>query len=178
MEEREILSRTDLNYIQGQVITPEEIAESRFMKAEIDMDAYNIDFDEREAQEELEENDEERNQELLGMVNDAFENHQKLTLENQEKAQIEQQTKEEKTDAQPVINVNVEQPDIKVESPTINNNIPESDKTLENEIKTRLDNIEKSKTATEIKELSAKIDETQKSIEKKIEDIDLEIDFE
>lgn len=50
-ETRKLQADIDNIYIQGQVVTPEEVAESRFAKKEIDLTTMNIDFEEREKQE-------------------------------------------------------------------------------------------------------------------------------
>jgi phage-related protein (TIGR01555 family) len=155
IKERRDQAETDALYIDRQVVTPEEVAESRFSKSEPDLDTMNIDLDERDEQKELEGNNEDHNEQMLGMVNDAFENHQRLTLESQEKAKIEQQVKEEKTDAQPQI-INVK-PEINIEQPVINNNIP-----AQKELK--LDGVE-----NELKEIKDKIKEIDTDIEFELE---------
>lgn len=167
-ETREIQMRVDTGYIQSQVITPEEVAVSRFSTSTPDLEPMNVDFEERKEQEKLE--DEMNFQdEMRGALAQITEN----TTPEENETEIEEEEREDSK--QPInVNVNVEPQNIEVNTPEIK--YPEKDDSLEKEIRERLDKIESGKMSEDIKNVSDKIDSIKEDVKKAVDNI--EIDFE
>lgn len=139
--ERKTVAETDVVYINAGVISAQEVAESRFSKPEIDLNTMNLDFDEREAQRELEEFSQENENTLSD-----------LEIESQEidnKNKKGEEPEEKKDSVSHIINVT---PEINVAAPIIPEfPKPENNEELIKSISARLDNIEAKKEEIKIK---------------------------
>lgn len=136
-ETKNIQAQTDQIYLQENVVTPEEVAYSRFSKDTTDLETMNLDF---EAREELEK--EQNNEELEAL-------QEQIAAMSQAQLPPEQpiEEPEEKQDSQPIIIEH--KPQITVESPTVNVEIPEQ--------KDHTDSIESLKKS--IEDVNKKLDE-------------------
>lgn len=142
-EERKIVQETDVGYITAGVISTTEVAESRFSKPEVDLETMNLDFDEREAQRELEE----FSQENENLLQDLEVESQ--TIDNENKKGEPEEKDEKKDSVSHIINVT---PEINVAAPIIPEfPKPESNEELIKSISARLDNIEAKKEEIKIK---------------------------
>lgn len=112
-EERKFVAETDKVYIDTGVVTPMEVAKSRFSKPEIDLDSMDIDLEERDKQEELAASNQE-NEELIKQLEiDSMEIDNKNKKDEGSEPKKEEK-KVEKKDSAPTINVKVDAPIVNV----------------------------------------------------------------
>lgn len=85
-ESRYTQSQTDSLYIDRQVVTPEEVALSRFSKKEPDIETMNIDWEAREELAEAEETTEEEKEEMREILNRIEQNQINNGIKGEEKS--------------------------------------------------------------------------------------------
>jgi phage-related protein (TIGR01555 family) len=147
-EERKFVAETDKLYYDIQALSSKEIAESRFSKPEVDLETMNLDFEERNAQEKLEEFNQENEDKIqeLDIQGKEIDNKNK---KNGEQIPDEPKKTEKKDSALPVIEV---KPIINVAAPII----PEFPKPVDltkliESMNTKLDQVAAKKEDTVIK---------------------------